>query len=191
MDVNQPGYLSPCRSRPASLLLNDSILIDEQRGSLSAARGDGYGYRRSVRDFGEAGYRLGTTSRGVRFFSDDPRFTYAFASRGGSWHPPQVWQYAKGGFRDVTRSHPALVRQHARAAWRAYRRDRPSEVGVRYGGGALAAWVADQRLLGNGRHARATLDRLRRAGLLDDFSGFRSASHYLSTLETKLRRWGY
>lgn len=156
-------------------------------------RWDGRRYEQAVHNFGIPDARLRDLGRNGRpeFVSADGRFAYAFDSFAGSWFPPQVWSYERGRFRDATRSHPGLIRDHARAAKRAFERYADRSGAVNYGGGALAAWVADQRLLGNGRAARDFLDRQRRSGRIDNLSGYRSASQFLVSLDGKLRRWGY
>lgn len=125
------------------------------------------------------------------FVSADGRFAYAFDSFAGSWFPPQVWSYERGRFRDVTRSHPSLTRDHARAAKRALERYADRSGPVNYGAGALAAWVADQRLLGHDRVAQSFIEQQRRSGRIDNLSGYRTASHFLQSLDRKLHRWGY
>lgn len=156
-------------------------------------RWDGERYERIVHDFSIPGYRLVDVGRdgSLEFSSADGRFAYAFDSFAGSWFPPRMWTYERGRFREVTRAHSGLIRRHARAAMRGYKRANRQAGPARYGGGALAAWVADQRLLGNGQEARRFLQREQRAGRLDNLSGYRSAAQYIRSVERKLRRWGY
>ena len=157
-------------------------------------RWDGRRYERIVHNFAIPDYRIADLGNDGRyeFVSADGRFAYAFDSFAGSWFPPQIWRYDRGRFRDVTRAHPSLIRDHARAAMRAFKRYSSTRPGtVDYGGGALAAWVADQRLLGNRQHARRFLAEQRRSGRIDNLSGYRSAPQFLRSLERKLKRWGY
>ncbi len=153
-------------------------------------RGDHYAV--ATHSFEMASFRLADLDRDGRreFSSRDSRFRYAFSSGAGSWNPPQVWAFADGRFRDVTRRHPSLARRDARAAMRAYQRVLRSRY-PNSGAGVLAAWVADQRLLGNRKAADRFLARERRAGRLDGLPGYRSSGAYLRALRVKLARWGY
>jgi len=88
----------------------------------------------------------------------DDRFAYAFTSYAGSALPVQAWRYRAGQMADVTRSFPALVRKDAAMLWQ----ERTSEDGdVR---GVLAAWMADQYLLGQQDAGWTTLQQINAQG---------------------------
>ena len=91
------------------------------------------------------------------FLSADDRFAYRFAAFAFSGLPLQIWSFASGRFVDVTRRYPARVAADARRWWKAFR----ANVRQHLGDGALAAWAADEDLLGRG--ARDARDA-RRAG---------------------------
>ncbi|MFN2468979.1 MAG: hypothetical protein ABR521_12720 [Gaiellaceae bacterium] len=58
------------------------------------------------------------------------------------WPPIRIWHFRHGRFAVVTRRYPSAVAADAQRAWR-------------FGPepGALAGWIADQYLLGDGRHS--------------------------------------
>lgn len=149
-------------------------------------------YTTVSRDLGDAGYRLADLDgdRRTEFVSADARFAYAFASFGGSGFPLQIWTYDQGVLTDTTRAYPALVAKDAAKHWRSYRAGLGGGRGtVR---GYLAAWAADQCLLGRGEAAFAKLRRLSHTfSKRDDVEFSGSASRYLRELRSFLRKTGY
>ena len=147
-------------------------------------------YRTFSHYWGNQTYRLTDLDRDRRaeIVTRDDRFAYVFASFAGSGFPLRIWTYRAGRLIDTTGTYPALVAKDAARHWRGYRRNR-AHCCVR---GYLAAWAADQCLLGRCREAFA---RLR--GLSQTFSGridrqyFGSAASYLHELRSHLRRTGY
>jgi hypothetical protein len=91
--------------------------------------------------------------------------------------------------RDVTVGFPQLIREEARATRRLYRRAR-IEGDVR---GVVAAYVADQYLLGHKRAGHRFLRRARRRGHLavDDGGLWKSGRAYVRDLKRFLRKSGY
>jgi hypothetical protein len=81
-----------------------------------------------------------------KLVSADARFGFRFASFGSSRFPLRVFTYEAGVLRNTTRSFPADIRKDARAHWNRYRRLHDSAAKEPLGG--LAAWVADQYILG-------------------------------------------
>jgi len=151
---------------------------------------DGAGYRSVVHDFADIGYRLRDLGRGrtPELVSADPRFAFLFTSFAASVFPLQVWAFRDQRLVDVTRLFPARVQADAARAFRLYRRARRS--GALEPRGAIAAWAADQYLLG--RRA-ATLRRLRtlaaRRALPGDVP--RGQQTFVRRLDRTLRRFGY
>ena len=143
-----------------------------------------------ARLWGNVTYRLTDFSqdRHIDFVSADNRFAYAFTSFARSSFPLQIWTYRAGRLADSTRDYPLLVARDARKQWRWYRR------GIAAGEvrGYLAAWAADQCLLG---HCKAALARLRRLSSTfsdpTDVAHSGSAAAYLRQLRLLLRRTGY
>jgi hypothetical protein len=122
------------------------------------------------------------------FVSRDDRFA-ELVSAASVVRPIQLWSYRHGTFRDVTRSYPALVRRDAAHLWRLYLADRGRR-SVRY---VLAAWAAEQHVLGRGRAVdRALAQTLRRGDLaprLEDRP--RDPVAYVRMLKRFLRQTGY
>jgi hypothetical protein len=119
--------------------------------------------------------------------SADDRFAYAFTDFADSSFPVQIWRYRAGLFYDVTRRFPALIRRDARRDWRgAFAKQRRAN-----NRGILAAWSADQCLLGHSRSAFKQLGVLRRQKRIGHMGWDRSARLYLAHLRRFLRRTGY
>jgi hypothetical protein len=116
----------------------------------------------------------------------DPRFAGRFAAQEDSRAPLRVLALRAGQLAVVTRAYPAATRTDAAAAWRAYRARRANGEDVR---GVLAARVADECLLGNGRPALSFLRSLP-AAELGGGDGAQGAG-YVAALRRTLRAFGY
>lgn len=117
--------------------------------------------------------------------SVDDRFSQ-LAPHVAAAYPLQIWQYGRNGFRDVTRQYPRQIAAHAAGLWGRYRR---ANGPARY---VLAAWAADQYLLGRQREADRVLDdALAKGDLADHLQGPTSASAFVELLKGFLRRNGY
>lgn len=122
-------------------------------------------YRRARSyNFGNGGYQLRDLSGDGRllFSADDDAFAYAFASYAASARPPKVLAFstATGRFTDMTRRFPALIRKDAAYLLKEIRKAKAApdhEIQ-----GALAAYVAEQYLLGKGSVGKAELARARK-----------------------------
>jgi hypothetical protein len=133
------------------------------------------GYRSRVENFRDAGYRLRDVGGDARpeFVSADARFAYAFSSFAASGFPPRILAFRRGRFVDVTRAFPGRIRRDARRQLAASRRHPAEPLGF------LAAYVADQYLLG---HPRRGWAQVRRRDVPPSFPG---------ALRRVLRRLGY
>jgi hypothetical protein len=152
-------------------------------------RFDGTSYRASSRNWADAGYRLADLDDDGRpeFRTSDTRFAYAFASFADSAFPIRVLAWSNGQFANVTRQHAALIRKDAKRWKRLYH-------GRRHGNrslGVLAAWTADQYLLGRRTQANRFLAREQRAGRLRSSAGWKSGTAFVRQLKRRLRRWAY
>jgi hypothetical protein len=171
------------------------VLVDEFTGGAHCCsvtwilRWDGTTYTAVTRNWADPGYRLeDIDGDGVpEFRTADPRFAYAFTAYAFSGFPVMIVAYRQGVFRDVTRRHKALVERDARRQLREYRKRRGGKLSL----GVLAAWTADQYLLGRRRAAHRFLDAERRAGRLRSPQGWKSKGAYIRQLERRLRAWGY
>jgi hypothetical protein len=114
-----------------------------------------------------------------------------FTAFAASFFPIQLWHAVDGRFLDVTRSFPGLIESDANELLREYEKIRRERADVR---GVLAAWVADQYLLGNEDAAWAKLDaayRRRELGPRHDLAGWPQGRSYVKTLRAFLGKLGY
>jgi hypothetical protein len=142
---------------------------------------NGSGYTPKDIAYGDVGYALKDADGDGRpeLVGYDPRFSSVFTAFAGSAFPPQVLQVDKGATVDVTRRFPALVRTDAKRRLHEIGRARRSD-DIR---GLLAAYVADQYLLGRGSVGTAEVDRQRRAG--------RVSKGFKKELLRRLKGWKY
>ena len=148
-------------------------------------------YTNAPHFWGDVSYRLIENRTGGReFVSADDRFAYAFSSFAGSSFPIQVWSYLRGRLVDSTRKRPVLVARDAARQWRWF--ERANSKRPRWERrGLLAAWTADECLLGRCTAAFAWLQQHRRAftGFYDNRSA--TAATYLKPLRRFLHHTGY
>ena len=152
-------------------------------------RFDNTSYRTRSHNWGDPGYRLADPDGDGRpeFRTADPRFAYAFASFADTAFPIRVLAWSNGQFIDVTRERAALIRADAKRWKRTYYRRRDGNRAL----GVLAAWTADQYLLGRRKQANRFLAREQRAGRLRSAAGWKSGRAFARQLKRRLRRWGY
>jgi len=124
------------------------------------------------------------------FRTGDDRFAYVFTSFAGSAFPLRILRFDHGRFVDVTRRFPKLVRRNAAELYARYRSGlRSAFPDVR---GILAAWLADEYLLGRGAAGWRVLERAERRGELGRRpDGWATGRAYLRKLRAFLRRTGY
>lgn len=144
------------------------------------------GYVEADHNFADPAYRLERLTPGgdYRFVSADGRFEYAFTDYAASGAPLQIWAFQNGAFTDVTRSYPALVIRDAARWLKAFNRAR------RDAGGFLAAWAADEELLGHDALVQAKLRSALKAGHLRG-NLVANGRRYIRLLNRFLRRTGY
>jgi hypothetical protein len=126
----------------------------------------------------------------LEFLTADDRFAYAFAAYAFSGMPVQVFIFRNGRFTDVTRSYPALVAADARIQFRRYRAYIRQATCL----GFLAAWAADEYLLGKHGQVLRTLQHENRVGHLREatLSGsVNRGGRFIPQLKRFLRRNGY
>ena len=126
----------------------------------------GAAYARSEFNWGSGGYRLGDLNGDGRqeFEGLDPAFEDAFTSHAASFGPALVLAFdatKKGGFRDVTRRFPSVVRRNAKEALHILGLARKQHGETE---GAVAAYVADLYILRRAREVRPYLHRARKRG---------------------------
>jgi proprotein convertase P-domain-containing protein len=158
--------------------------------TLRAYRVSGGSVRRSSHDFENTPPTLERIGGRAVLVAADNRFAYLFTSFAASGLPVQAVRWSSGQFVDATRSYPALVERDARL-WRRTTTQvlRMTDGDVR---GVLAAWAADECLLGHAPQARARVARLLRAGKLSTrHDEWPSGSHYVAALWRALQSYGY
>lgn len=140
--------------------------------------------------WGHVGYEVkGLDGDGrLELSGSDDAFAGAFSSFAASAFPPKVIRYARDAatgrsrLTDVTRRFPAVIRADAARLLRTIRTAK-ADPDLFETQGALAAYVADQYLLGRGSVGRAELARARKRRL--------TAPGFQTGLLRFLRRAGY
>lgn len=142
---------------------------------------DGTGYQPKDLSYGDVGYQLKDLDGDGRLelAGQDPVFSSAFTAFAASAFPPLVLHVSKGKVVDDTKQFPALIRKDAASLLKDLRKARKGD-DVR---GVLAAYVADQYLLGKASVATRELDRQRKAK--------RISQSFKPYLLKKLKAWGY
>ena len=136
-------------------------------------------------NLGNPGARLRADGGHALIVTADNAFAYTFASYAASGMPIKVLQFSHGAFVDVTRQHPDLVSQDA-VTWMT------TFDGAQGNGlGALAAWVADECLLGQSVTAWSTVDQLQAQGMLTGPAGWPTGAAYVAALRTFVTQHRY
>lgn len=147
-------------------------------------------YVGTEREFGDPDVRVVDLRRDGRFelLTADDSFAYRFTDYAASGLPIQILTFAGGRFIDVTRSYPALIAKDAAFWLKAFkgmaREGYPDSVGV------IAAWAADEDLLGHTRLVSRYLHRQAVAGHLNAPFGA-GGSRFVANLQRFLGRRGY
>jgi hypothetical protein len=147
-------------------------------------------YRSAERSFGDPGALLTDVAGNgsAEFESADDRFAYAFAPYAYSGLPLQILAFRAGSFTDVTRSYPVALAKDAARWLKAFRAQQRHGLG----NGLIAAWAADEELLGHRALVRATLAREARHGRLRDREHYGpSGRAFVTHLLRFLVRTGY
>jgi hypothetical protein len=147
-------------------------------------------YVATERNFGDPNVQIVDLHRDgqFEFLTADDSFAYRFTDYAASGLPIQIFTFADGRFIDVTRAYPALIAKDARFWTKAFqsmaRAGYPDSVGV------IAAWAADEDLLGHTKLVSTFLHRLAAAGDLHSSFGA-GGSRFVANLQRFLRRRGY
>jgi hypothetical protein len=152
-------------------------------------RWDGTTYVPSDRNWGDPSYRIADLDGdGVKeLITADDRFAYAFTAFAFSLLPVRIYDLRAGSWQLVTKRFPARIRADARANWHAFKKARRQNEPR----GAIAAWAADQYLLGHRAYARRTLDKLAQHKHLPGQFPPRSQGKFVRDLVRFLGRHGY
>ena len=139
------------------------------------------------RDFGDPGARLERLHAAYEFVSADDHFAYEFTSFAFSGLPLAIWRFGAGGFVNVTRQFPTLIVTDAARQYHAFLANRKQGFGL----GFIAAWAADEDLLGHGALVAGTLATQNREGGLRSADGLAHGSAFISALQRFLAKNGY
>ena len=134
---------------------------------------------------GNAAASLGTDGTVPIITTGDDSFTYVFAPFSRSGMPIKVLSFDGSGFADVSAHHRALIGDDA-GIWFSRFEDSPSD-----GLGYLAAWVADECVLGQAKQAWRTVHDLQNQGKLSGIAGWPTGSDYVKTLRAFLAQHSY
>ncbi|MGP0102806.1 MAG: hypothetical protein ACLPUT_14455 [Solirubrobacteraceae bacterium] len=147
-------------------------------------------YRSVEHDFGDPGALITDVAGDghLEFESADDRFAYAFSSYVYSGLPLEIWRFEEGRFVDATKEFPAAIAANAAGYLEGFRANRRHGHGL----GAIAAWAADEELLGHGALVTRTLDREARLHNLRNAEGFGpSGRAFIAKLDRFLKKTGY
>ena len=146
--------------------------------------------RKTEFDFADSGAAIKVVGGKVLFASGDDSFAYAFTDYADSGEPIELRTYDAGRFTNVTRDYPSVVAKDAAFWWTQYRHSLKTGRDER---GILAAWSADEALLGHAAGAKQTLVRLSATGVLNRASGLPlpKGSAYIKALWRFLDKEGY
>ena len=147
-------------------------------------------YALAERDFGDAADLVSDVNgdRRLEIESADDRFAYQFTSFAFSGLPLQIWRFQGGRFVEATRGFARALGADAARQWSAFLANRRRGLGL----GFIAAWTADEVLLGRRAAAERRLRGEARAHRLR--SGDRlspSGMAYIAKLNRFLARDGY
>ncbi len=111
----------------------------------------GKAYVKTERNFGDPGERIVDLSRNGRyeFLTADDSFAYTFTDFAASGLPIEVLTFSNRQFHDVTRRYPKLIVKDAARWLRTFKSMAKS--GYQDTTGLIAAWAADEDLLGHSK----------------------------------------
>jgi len=143
-------------------------------------------YEPLVHVWGNFGYVLADLDHdgALELVTRDDRFSYVFASFADSRWPVQILRYRDGKLTAATTSYRSEIGRDANALWHAAlnpKRKRPNQ-------GIVAAWAADEAMVGHWPVAFKAIDRLSRSGKIH---GELSRVKFEQKLRRFLRRTGY
>jgi hypothetical protein len=151
------------------------------------------GTRKTEYNFGNPGVRLVELGAdgSYDFLSADNDFAYAFTDYAASGMPIEIFSYSHDAFHNVTVSFPSLIRQDAAQWMKAFR----SQAATHYQDsvGLVAAWAADEDMLGHSRAVARFLATQAKAGHLNSALNpvTPSGQKYVIALQKFLRKHGY
>ena len=162
----------------------------EQVYSLSANSTD---VTKTEHNFGNPGVRLTklSSSGSYSFLSANNDFAYEFTDYAASGMPIEIFNFSNNSFHNVTRSYPSLIRKDAAQWMTAFQSQASSHYSDSVG--VVAAWAADEDMLGRPAGVARFLAAQARAGHLNSaISPITPSDHkYVLALQKFLRSHGY
>jgi hypothetical protein len=149
--------------------------------------------QKSEHNFGDPGVRLVTlgTKGSVDFLSANDVFAYEFTDYGASGEPIEILSFSHRVFHNVTRSFPQLIAKDASQWMSAFR----AQAGTHYQDsvGVVAAWAADEDMLGHSGEVAQFLAVQAKAGHLNSALNpiTPRGQKFVDALQTFLRQQGY
>jgi hypothetical protein len=144
-------------------------------------------YKHVTRYFGNAGASLADLGHNGRleFRSGNPYFVDQFGSTAASGFPIQILTFRHRAFHDATRSYPTLIANDAANWLHAFKKN------LNDGEGVIAAWTADEFMLGHRAQATQYLNQQAKAGHLRSLEGPPSGHAFVVALLKFLAKQGY
>jgi len=196
------GLSAPLRIRIKDLDGDDDpeVLVDLYTGGAHCCefsliyRYTGNSYSSLKHIWGDLTYHLNDLDHDgvLELVSGDDRFAYSFTAYAGSAFPIQIWNYQAGKLRNVTRSYPAQIKQDSARLWKEHLQQRTGDFPDPRG--ILAAWMADEDLLGLQAQGWAKMQALNRKGEFKGIGGddlWPKNGAYLAKLRKFLKNHGY
>jgi hypothetical protein len=149
-------------------------------------------YVETQRNFGDPGVRFLDLRHNRRYelVTADDSFAYEFTSFAFSGLPIEILTFSHRRFTDVTSRYPRLIARDGALWLNAFKSTAP-----RYQGstGLIAAWAADEDLLGHSTLVAQYLSQQARAGHLNSGSPgvWPSSRKFVTKLQRFLRQHGY
>jgi hypothetical protein len=120
------------------------------------------------------------------FESADYRFKYEFTDGADSGQPIQIWSFGNGQFTDVTRQFRKQISADAARWLRFFNKNLSNGVGL------IAAWAADEELLGHDKLVQSKLAfEARKGNLRDGSNGIATGKRFVKALNRFLKKTGY
>ena len=147
----------------------------------------GGSYHKAERYFGDPGSRLLDLRHNghLEFLSANPAFSYLYTSFAASGNPIQIFSFSQGKFHDVTRAYPSRIRADAKGWLDAFKKHYDDSEGL------IAAWAADEYMLGRKSQAIAYLNAQAQAGHLNALDTSLNGHKFVLQLEKDLTKLGY
>jgi hypothetical protein len=148
---------------------------------------------KSEHDFGDPGVRLVTLGTGgsIDFLSANDFFAYEFTDYAASGEPIEILSFSHDAFHNVTRSYPQLIAKDASQWMSAFH----AQASTHYQDsvGVVAAWAADEDMLGHSGTVARFLAAQAKAGHLNSALSpiTPSGQKYVVALQKFLRKQGY